>query len=144
MRRTLSLLLTIALAGAVGGCGEDREDISSAEYLLSRQHQAWRNARETLKTDSPNMQQLYALHQLLCRRTPRIIEKKYAGDDREAVLAKIRAIADRYEAEIAAKLTLTPREVVLAPGASLDDIRRVFEELDKDYRELEAMTSPEE
>ena len=134
-----SLLAVAGLAALAAGCGESAEDVSNSEYLLGLLHESWLNARKGLQAEQPDLGPLRAIHILLARRAPRRVQRDYHGPNKEEVLRRLHALRDAYESRIIPKLDLRNPEVRLQPGASLEELRAAFTELDKDYRQIEAL-----
>ncbi|OPX23988.1 MAG: hypothetical protein B1H04_03130 [Planctomycetales bacterium 4484_123] len=137
--RLLSLLATASLLALAGGCGESAEDVSNSEYLLGLLHESWQNARKGLQSEQPDLGPLRAIHILLARRAPRRVQRDYHGPNKEEVLRRLHALRDAYEARIVPKLDLTQPEVRLQPGATVQEVKAAFMELDKAYRQIDAL-----
>jgi len=139
MRRVCPILL--AATYLLAGCGDDAADISSANYLMRMQHQAWANARASLATDKPNLTILHGIEVFLSQRTPRRLEKEYQGEDRQAILDALAALSEKYGKTIMPKLDVTRQEVQLRPGATIQQVREAFKALDADYVKLQELAA---
>ena len=131
-----------ALGVLAAGCGESAEDVSNSAYLLGLLQQSWNGAQRSLKSQNPDLDLLRAIHVLLSKRTPRRVRKDYTGANKQEVLAKLESLRDAYEARIVPKLNLRSPQVQLRSGATLEEVRKAFVELDPQYREIEAMAMP--
>ncbi len=127
-------------AAALTGCGDDPEDISSAEYLLQHFHDAWANAKASLESSDPQLTTLFGLHVYLSQRVPRRLEKEYTGTDKAELLAKIKSLGEEYEKTVVEKLDLRHPTPQLKPGVGLDEVRKAFRELEPQYQQIRAMT----
>jgi len=130
----------VVLLLAPAGCKDKAKEISSPKYLLRKQHEAWKKARETLKSDQPHLSVLRLADHFLRFRTPRQIEKAYSGDDKQQILAKLRELGKAYRDEIRPKLDMRGNDVRLAQGGTLEQLRQAFDKLDEQYREFESLT----
>jgi len=138
--RTAWILL--AALSAAGGCEDKVETLSSPRHLLDLQHEIWHSARQSLASEKPKLNLLASAAGMLGQRTRRRIKKDYAGANKAEVLAKLDALSRAYFAEVMSKLRMTEAGAALAPGASLEDVRRAFARIDPAYRQFEAMTAP--
>ena len=137
----------LALAGmlAPAGCSRRKEQarrVSSARYLLDLQHKVWRNARQTLHSDRPNINKVAVVYSLLADRTRRRVEADYTGPDKAELLDRLDRLAKAYRDKVIAQLDMTGAVPALRAGVSADDVRKAFMEIDPDYRRLEAMSAP--
>jgi len=143
MKRPCSIALTALLAATwahLPGCRDETRRISSADYLLARQHKVWESAAKSLRSDRPNLNLLRSLDMRLDD-TIRRMERKgdYTGADKDKVLAKLKEIRAAYKAQVASKLDFSPTDVALKSGVTLDQLREAFEGLQKDYQQLLAL-----
>ena len=133
----LAACATLALAG----CEDKAKKLSSSEHLLAKQHEAWRNARESLRSSNPNLMYLRSVHIFLRGRTRRRVEKDYTRPDKQEVLAALDALKATYEADIMSRIDARSFQVTLRPGVTLAEVREAFEKSDAQYRRLEAMAA---
>ncbi len=133
----VSVLTLLALTG----CKDRAKEISRPEYLLTKQHEIWAQARESVHSDRPNLDIFRYVHRFLCYRTPRRVEKAYDGRDKQELLARLRAVGQAYEKHVHAMLDLTGGRVGLVRGATIEQLRQAFDKVDEEYRRLEAMTA---
>ena len=142
MQSTPSVILACILTGLIGlaGCKDAAEKISSADHLLSRQHKACADDLETLRSDQPNYNLVRAAGGRF-RRTLRRVEKDYTGSNKHEVIAKLNLLADRFDAEVAPKLTMASPEVRLQTGVTAEELRTAFESLQADFETLKDLTS---
>ena len=141
--RIRTAILAACATLALAGCEDKAARLSSSEHLLARQHEVWRNARESLRSSEPNLMYLRSIHIFLRGRTRRRIEKDYTGPDKQEVLDALDALKADYEAKIMSRIDARSFQVTLRPGVTLGEIRAAFEKLDESYGELEAMTAPD-
>ena len=139
MRQVCPIVLAAMFLSA--GCGDDAADISSANYLMRMQHQAWENARKSLATDEPNLTILHGIDVFLSQRTPRRLEKEYHGEDRQAILDKLADLSGKYARTIMTRLDVTRPEVRLRPGATLGQVRDAFKAVDVEYLQLQELAA---
>jgi len=139
----------IALAGAAmlaagaGGCKDKVEEISSAGYSFGLQDKFWADARTQLHggSDEPNLDPLRSVWRFLKDRTARSVDRSYTGANKAEVLAALRKLQADYHASVIKKLDIMGHRVRLAGGATLEDVRAAFDQLDPDYRALQALVS---
>ena len=140
MKSPTSVALAALLAATSAhspGCRDETRRMSSADYLLVRQHRLWKRVGESLRSDRPNLNLLRALDVRLDDTLRRMQTKgDYTGPDKDKVLAMLRKIRAAYKAQVASKLDFSPPEVALRPGVTPEDVRRAFEGLQDDYRRL--------
>jgi hypothetical protein len=138
----LRILVAVGTAAlpVLAGCKDKAEDISSSEHLLARQHQVWEDALETLGSSNPNYNLVAAAGGRL-RRTLLRVEKDYTGGNKEQVIAKLQDLADKFDAAIAPKLTMTRPQVVLQPDVTAQELKTAFEKLAGEYEQLKTLTS---
>ena len=137
----IAIMLAMALTG-LPGCEDKVKKLSSSDYLLVKQHETWRNTRKTLQKDQPDLSLFRSIHIFLGGRTRRRAQKDYTGENKQQVLAKLDSLKARYESEILTLFDLGPIVPTLKPGVTLAQLREAFGEVDKEYRQLEAMTAP--
>jgi hypothetical protein len=142
MKAAARCIVALAAGGllVLCGCKDKVEEISSCDYLLGRQHGNWRAARETIATDSPDLERVRTAG-ILLRRVHDRIDTDYSGPDKEQVKAKVEQLAELFDGEIASRLNMRSPRAALAPGATIQDLRAGFEKVDKEYRVLEEMTA---
>ncbi|KPK79406.1 MAG: hypothetical protein AMJ81_13290 [Phycisphaerae bacterium SM23_33] len=138
--RTITSIFAVLGLLALPGCRGKTTSISNSDYLLGLLGEAWNNARESLQSDQPNLDLLRSVHVLLTQRAPSRLPKDYQGSNKQQVLDKLKALGDAYTAEVASKMDFLSQRVRLKEGVKLEHVRAAFMKLDKDYRELEAMT----
>ena len=136
---TLAALLLAAML-AQAGCKSKTEKITSPAYMLDLLSKRWGEARQTLQSDRPNLGVFRTVNHLLRFRLPRRIKKSYSGDDKQQLLEKLRELGRAYNDQIQSRLDMRGNEVRLAPGATLEQLRQAFAELDEKYRQIESMT----
>ena len=140
MKASVILLLSLAaIACVAGGCKDRIKEISTPEALLKRQHEIWAAARQSLRTDRPNLNLLRSLHKFLCYRTPRRVDKAYTGADKAEVLARLRTLGNAYIEGVYSKLDLTGGQVRLKRPVTVEQLRAAFDKLDPDYRAFQSM-----
>lgn len=133
-------LVALAAGLALAGCKDKMKELSSAKRLMSRQHMHWKNVRESLKTDEPNLESIRVVSMLLIGQTKRQVKKKYRGADKAEIMAKLDALSAAFQEHIIPKVDVTAPKVVLREDVTIDQLREAFNSLDEDYRALEAMT----
>lgn len=139
MRPLARMALALAFLGPLAaGCGGGAKSASSSKYLLDLLHQAWLNSRQALQAENPNLNPLGGVHRMLQRSTRRA-RKGYSGPNKEDVLARLAALQEAYEKQVASKLDLRSPVVQLRRGATVAEVKAAFMALDKDYRQIEAM-----
>jgi len=142
MKASVAMVLSLATMACVpGGCRDRVKEISTPEALLKRQHEIWTAARQSLRTDRPNLNLLRSLHRFLCYRTPRRVAKAYTGADKTALLAKLRTLGEAYRKEVYAKLDLSGGQARLKRSVTVEQLREAFDKLDPDYRAFQAMVA---
>ena len=118
-------------------------EISSAAYLLARQHALWEAAGRSLRGEKPNLNLLRSIDMYLGGRTHRRLAKEYKGSDKEQVLDKLESLRKAYQANVLPQLELTSPSVRLKPGATLEKVRSAFEKVDAEYKSFRAMVPGE-
>ena len=124
------------------GCRDKPADISNSDYLLKRQHEVWLRARDSLRSASPNLNLLRAVDSLLHDRVQRRVRREYSGQNKDHVLDQLEELSRLFQQEVLPKLNISGREVTLAPGTTIDQLRAAFEKLDPKYQALIALTRP--
>ena len=141
MRAMLHVGLVAAAAALPGlaGCTGEKEQKSTATYLLDRQHGIWDNVRETLQSDSPNWNLLRTLNRAMTQTLNRL-DKDYAKPNKDEVRAKLEAIQKAFEEQVCSKADLSKAKATPKKGVKPEEIRAAFDKLDKDYQQLKEMT----
>lgn len=141
MKRRWAWIVSFAACAAVwvAGCGPRAEDVSNSEYLLGLLQAKWRAVRSDLPGDTPDLNVLRSIRDLLSGRVARRIRKDYSGANKQQVLVKLEALRRAYDMGISSRLDYREPLVRLRQGATLDQIRTAFTELDKQYQEIEQM-----
>lgn len=134
-------IAALAAGLALAGCKDKMKELSSAKRLLARQHKHWKRARESLKTDQPDLESIRMVSMLLTGSTKRRVKKEYRGADKAEIMAKLDALSAAFQERIISKVDVTAPKVVLRRGVTMEQLRAAFDSLDEDYRALEAMTS---
>ena len=142
---TMKVLPSMAAAAlaccALVGCRDEADELSSSEYVLGLQHKYWRMARQSLKSDRPNLDLLRAVERSLSGRSLRAVEQSYPRANKQEVMAKLKSISAAYAAEVLPKVDTRSPKVRLRPGATLQQVREAFAQVDIQYQELEALTA---
>jgi len=139
----------IALAGAAvlaattAGCKDKAEEISSPSYSFGLQDKFWADCRAQLHSGSaePNLDPLRSVWRFLKDRTARSVQRTYTGANKDQVLAALKKLQADYGATVIGKLDIMGHRVRLAGGATLEEVRAAFDQLDPDYRALQALVS---
>ena len=141
MNRRAAWILTLSAcwSGCLAGCGSGAEEVSNSEYLLGLLRAKWQAVRSDLPGSQPDLNVFRSIHDLLSRRVSQRIEKDYNAANKQQVLAKLEALRQGYEAGISARLDYQSPAVRLRSGATLDQIRKAFAELDVQYVEIERL-----
>ena len=129
------------LLAAAAGCKSAPEKLAAPDKLLARQHLLWRNARQTLAADKPNLMLLRSVEIYLCARTRSSVEAHYEGPDKEEILERLAALRQAYRAKVLSLVDPRSFAVRLKPGVTLERVRDAFMEVDKDYRQFEQLTT---
>ncbi|MFB3893744.1 MAG: hypothetical protein ACE15C_17155 [Phycisphaerae bacterium] len=130
----------IAMAVALAGCKSTEKEISEAAHLLAQQHAAWNAALEGCKKGQPDIGQIRTVGEYLYERTRRRVEIDYAGQNKQEVIALLKALGQAYSDTVMAKTVPTATSYALAPGATNQDICQAFLALDPKYQKLIEMT----
>jgi len=142
-RTALAALASALLLAAAAGCEDPAARKSTSKHLLALQHRFWREAREDLRSDKPNLGAVMAVAGMVGERTRLRIVRDYTAANKDEVLAALDAIRDAYQAQVLAKLDAGEYAVRLKPGVTVAQLRDAFDKIDVDYRKFEAMTTPQ-
>ena len=137
-----ALAAALLLLAAAAGCEDKAARKSTSKHLLALQHRFWRQSRETLRTEQPNLGPVMAVAGMVGERTRLRIVRDYTAANKDEVLAALDAISAAYQAEVLSKLETGPHTARLKAGVTVAQLRAAFDKIDKDYRKFEAMTTP--
>jgi hypothetical protein len=145
MSSRASAVLTLAALAvlATAGCRREVDRISSSDYMLDLLVGYWRRAREALKSEKPDLASFRAIQTNLRGRVQASVEAGYTGPNKQAVVDKLKVITAAYRAEVLTRLDTGSRVVQLRQGVKLADLRKAFEKVDREFRELEALIAAE-
>ena len=140
-RMTVLWAGVLAAALLAPGCKSKVEEMSTATYVLDLFEKVWGAARESLASPQPNLHCLRSVEIVLDGRTRRAVELDYHGANKEMVLAKLDALADAWTKEMMVMAEPNTFAVKLKSGYTVEHVRTVFNKLDKDFAEIQAMVA---
>ncbi len=108
---------------------------------FARQHLLWRNARETLASDKPNLMLLRSVEIYLCARTLSAVDAHYEGPDKEEILKQLTSLREAYRGKVLSLVDPRSFAVRLKSNVTMGQLRDAFMEVDKDYRRFEQLTT---
>jgi hypothetical protein len=136
-------ILSVALLAfmVLPGCKSDEaKRLSDHRYVVGLQHQYWRQARQSLLSEQPNLDLLRAIERSLSGRAWRSIELTYEGPHKQELLDALKDVQAAYHDEVLAKVDTRNPRVALRAGVTLQQLRDAFARVDERYRRLEALT----
>ena len=140
MRTRIGILLGACLLAGLVGCKDEAKEMSRYPYFIKTLDRRWGIARKAFQSEAPGLNICFVLVQDLDGAVGSM-EYSYHRPNRDEAIARLKAIAQAFKADLSKTVDMRSEQVKLLPGVSTQAVGDAIEKAYQEYQQFKPMVA---